>query len=274
VLGWIAWWRGLAPGGLYVLDIDLQSTRLSRIAFLTHKFTEYETGLALLLAGAGLFFAARDRDGNALKFALTLVLIIAIVIGFGHEYPPGSGLMSERLIHLPVLVCLSLAALALGRFAGRSRPAFALCLTACLVFAGRNARFEVALLRAAALDPDLALGRKVAAALDAIRAPSECVTVAAPSVDSAALQAYVSKVDASFGDVDRARARAAALSQSSPDRDRIAAQLKAKTGTVRASAGCPLLVIVDDSQTMPAVATLVADISAGPRRARLVRIPR
>lgn len=274
VLGWITWWRGLAPGGLYVLDIDLQSKRLSRIAFLTHKFTEYETGLVLVLAGAGLFFAARDRDGIALRFAATLALIVAIVVGFGHEYPPGSGFVSERLIHLPVLVSLSFAALALGRFAVRSRPAFALCLVACLVFAGRNARFEVALLRAAALDPDLALGRKVAVALDAIRAPSECVTVAAPSVAPAALEAYVSKVDASFGDVERARARAAALSESSPDRDRIAAHLKARTGTARASAGCPLLVIVDDSRVMPASATLVADVSAGPRRARVVRIPR
>lgn len=274
VLGWIAWWRGLAPDGLYVLDIDLQANRLSRIAFLTGKFIEYETPLVLVLAAAALVLAAKNRDRAVGRFALLLAVVIGIVVGFGHEYPPGSGLMSERLIHLPVIGCLCLAALTLDRLAARSRPAYALCLAACLVFAGRNARFEVGLLRAAARDPDLALARRVADVLDANRAPSECVSVAAPPVDPAALQAYVSKVGASFGDVERARARAAELAESSPDRDRIAAHLKAKTGTVRAAAGCPILVIIDDSLATPARATLVAELSAGPRRARVVRIPR
>lgn len=182
--------------------------------------------------------------------------------------------MSERLIHLPVLLCVSLAATALARLAARSRPAFALCLGLVLVFAVRNTRFEAALLRAAARQPDLALARMTATSLEAHRGPLDCVNVAAPSVDPALLQAYVAKVGASFGDVDRARARAAALADSSPDRDRIAAHLKARTGTVRAAPGCPLLVIVDDAQTPPASATLLAEVSAGPRRARVLRIPR
>ena len=200
--------------------------------------------------------------------------MIAIVIALGHEYPPGSGLMSERLIHLPVLACIVLSAVALARVGERSRPAFAACLAVALVFAGRNIRFETALLRAAAKDPDLALARDVARALDEALAAGECVTVAAPPVDPALLQAYVSKVGASFGDVDRARARAVELAASSPDRDRIAAHLRAGIGTVRAEPGCPLLVIVDEAQTAPASATPVAEIRAGPRRARVLRIPR
>jgi len=273
VLGWIAWWRGLAPGGLYVLDLDLRSDRLSRVDYLVGKFIEYETGLVLVLAGAGLLLAAKERDRATLKFAALMAVVIAIVVAFGHEYPPGSGRMSERLIHLPVILCLALTALALGRFAALSRLAHAAGLAVCLLFAARHARFEVALLRAAAAEPDLALARGIVAALEVSRGASECVSVAAPSVDPALMRAYVSKVEASFGDVNLARLRAAGLADSSPDRDRIAAHLKARAGTVRAAPGCPLLVIVDDSQAAPPAATLLAELTAGPRRAWVLRIP-
>lgn len=274
VLGWIAWWRGLAPGGLYVLDLDAGSGRLSRVAYLSGKFLEYETGFVLAAAGAAAVLALISRNRAVLASGATLALVIAVVIAFGHEYPPGSGLVSERLIHLPVLLGVSLAALALARLAAGPRPAFALCLGLALAFSARGARFETALLRAAAREPDLALGRMTAAAIEAHRGPRECVSVAAPSVDPALREAYVAKVAASFGDVERARARAEALAGASPDRDRIAAHLKARTGTVRAAPGCPLLVIVDDAQAAPASATLVAEVSAGARRARVLRIPR
>ena len=273
VLGWIAWWQGLAPPGLYVLDMDAQSGRFSRVAYLGGKILEYETGLVPALAAFALLLALRARAKALLIFSLTLAAAIAIVVVFGHEYPPGSGAMSERLIHLPVLLCVALSATALDRIGRRSRPALAACLALALVVAGRNIRFERALLQAAERDPDLALAREVARTLDSQRSPAECVTVKAPSVDSALLQAYVSKVSASFGDVARARARAAELADSSPDRDRIAAHLKAKTGTVRAEPGCPWLVIVDEWQPTPASTTLVAKISAGPRRARVLRMP-
>ena len=274
VLGWVGWWRGLAPAGLYVLDLDAGPSRLSRVAYLAGKFLEYETGFILAAAGAAMVIALRDGNRTILRSSATLALAIAAVVALGHEYPPGSGLMSERLIHLPVLLCLSLAAFALARLAGRPRPAFALCVGLALLFSVRNTRLETALLRAAAREPDLALARETAAAIEAHRGPLECVSVAAPSVDPAALQAYVAKVGSSFGDVERARARARAFADSSPDRDRIAAHLKARTGTVRAAPGCPLLVIVDDSQAAPASATLVAEVSAAPRRARVLRIPR
>jgi len=273
VLGWTLWWRGLAPPGLYVLDIGAQSNRFSRVGYLTGKFLEYETGLVLAAAVLALVLATMGRDRTVLKFSATLALVIAIVMGFGHEYPPGSGLMSERLIHLPVLLGLSLTALVLGRFAARSRPAFALCLAAALIFAVRNIRFETMLLRAAAQEPDLALAREVSTTLETHRLPGECVSVAARSVDRALLEAFVSKVGASFGDKDAARARAAQAAGSSPDRDCIAAHLKAPVGTVREEPGCPWLVIVDAARPAPASATQIADLSAGRRHARILRIP-
>jgi hypothetical protein len=132
----------------------------------------------------------------------------------------------------------------------------------------------VRLLQAAARDPDLAIARETARAIESNRASNDCVSVSAPAVDSALLDAYVAKVGASFGDVASARARAAGLSGTSPDRDRIAAHLKAPAGTVRDTPGCPLLVIVDDAGPPPPAAVLLADVSAGRRRARLLRIPR
>ncbi len=272
VLGWITWWQGLAPSGLYVLDLDVRANRLSRVTYLGGKLLEYETVWLPALAAVALLLAIRTGARALLGITAALGLVIAIVVGFGHEYPAGSGAMSERLIHLPVLLCLGLAAIALDRIGGRSRTALAACLAIALVFAGRNLRFERSLLRAAAKEPDLALAREVATALEARRSGAECVTAAAPSVDPALLRAYVSKVDASLGDATRARERAAELAGSSPDRDRIAAHLKARPGTVRAEPGCPWLVIVDETRPVPGSATLVADLSAGPRRARVLRI--
>ncbi len=277
VVGWTLWWQGLAPSGLYVVDLDLQAGRLSRFVFLSRKFIEYETAFVPAAAGIAIALCVARPDRMVLRVAAGLVLVIAVTIAFGHEYPPGSGLMSERLIHLPVLLGLGLAAIALQQISARSTIAFAACIAASLLFAGRNVRFEIALLRAAAREPDLALARDVARAIESNRASGECVTVFAPAVDPALVDRYVAKVGAAFGNVDRARERVASLADASPDRDRIAAHLRARTGTVRSQVGCPLLVLVDDAgreetRASRSPITLVAQISAGPRRAEILRI--
>ena len=277
VFGWTLWWRGLAPSGLYVLDLDVQASRLSRLAFLARKFLEYETAFVLVLAMLCIVLSLARSGRLVLKFTAVMGLVIAVVVAFGHEYPPGSGLMSERLIHLPVLLALPLVAIALDRISGRSRLAKSVCLAALLLLGGRNVRFETALLKAAAKDPDLALAREVARAIEANRTSGECITVLAPEVDKAVLDAYVEKVGAAFGDVVRARERASVLATSSPDRDRIAAHLRARVGTIRGRVGCPLLVLIDDAgteETRRAAESMarVAEISAGSRRARILRI--
>jgi len=274
VLGWISWWGGLAPAGFYVLDIDMAAGRLPRVSYLASKLLEYESVFLPALAALGLFLAIRTRARAPLLFGATIAYITAVVIGLGDEYPPGTGRMSERLIHLPVLLCLGFAAMALGRFSEWSRATLVVSLTLGLVFAARNLRFETRLLRATAQDQDLALAREAARVIESNRAPGECVSVSAPVVDPALLEAYVSKVGASFGDVARARTRAADISDTAPDRDRIAAHLRAPTGTVRGAAECPLLMIVDDEAEPPPRAILAAELSAGRRRARLWRIPR
>jgi hypothetical protein len=274
IVAWVAWWQGLAPAGLYVLDLDPGAGRLSRIAFLGRKFLEYETPAMGAAAVIAMLLALRRRDDALLKGVVALALVIVIVTAVGHEYPPGSGLMSERLIHLPVLLAIGLVATALGRFSVLSRNAFLICFIGVLSFAGRNVLFEVRLLRAAANEPDLALARDIARAIEAVGGSRECVSVTAPSVDPSLLDDYVGKVEASFGDVGRARERAQTLAVSAPDLDRIAAHLRAPVGTARRQAGCPLIVFVDESEPEGAPLSFVAEIRAGPRRARLLRIPR
>lgn len=270
VIAWMAWWRGLAPSGLYVLDIDLAASRLPRLWFLAGKLREYATAIPFAVAVAGFVLLARARDRAGVAFVGWVMATIAVVIGFGHEFPPGSGLMSERLIHLPVLLTAGLASIALARVSRVGTPFALACVAAIGLLGARNLRFEVNLLRSAALEPDLALARDTARAIEAERRTGECVSVSAPRVDPLLLQAYVAKVGASFGDVAAANARAAALSDAAPDRDRIAAHLRAAPGTVHAAPGCPLSVTVDNVISPPP-GRLLAEIRAGSRRARLYR---
>jgi hypothetical protein len=278
VVGWLFCWGGLAPSGLYVLDIDLAAQRVPRFVYLFRKLLDYETWV--LPIGATLSFVALAfrRDRLILKAVGCVSAAIVVVIVLGHEYPAGSGLMSERLIHLPVLLLLGLASIGLGRLSSVSRGAFAVSLIVTLLFAGRSIRFETALLRTAANDPDLALARDVATAIALERVSGECVRVDAPTVDKALLDAYVAKVRAAFGDVGRAQERAAELAATSPDRDRIAAHLRAPVGTVSPRLDCALIVTIDGPSQPHGKDTdgnskLIANIIAGQRTARIARIP-
>ena len=262
VVAWGLWWGGVAPPGMYVLDLDLQANRISRVTFLARKWLEYETEWVALLAGAGCLAGLRDRAPWLLKGVAQFMFAMVVIVSFGHEYPPGSGLMSERLIHLPVLAAITAVSGFLGWIASRSRALAGVALTVTLLIGARGLRFEALLLKEAENQPELALARDVARALDARRSPGECVSVLAPRVDPAPLEAYVAKVRAGSGDVRKARELATSLAGTSPDRDRIAAHLKAPVGTVRDYAGCPVLVVID--------AAAPDSAPSGPKRGRLL----
>ena len=279
VLAWVSWWGGLGPRGTYVVDIDLLAARVSRVAYLAGKWIEYETVWLIVPALLGCLLALRNHRSTFIRVALQLAFVMAAVVTFGHEYPPGSGLVSERLIHLPVIAVIMAASVSLGWMGSRSRPLAAAAVTLTLLLGARHIRFETWLLRATAEQPDLALARLVAHALDGERAASECVSVLAPGIDPAILDAYVAKVGAAFGDAARARELTNALGAASPDRDRIAAQLKAPVGTVRAGIGCPLLVAIDAAggnavKLNLAGARLLGELQAGSRYAAIYRIRR
>lgn len=271
-LVWLAVWQGLAPSGLYVLDIDPAAPRGPRLVFLAKKFAEYEPVL-LWLAVLGAIAAFRFRSRALARVLAVVGLAFAVIVGFGHEFPPGSGQMSERLLHLPLLGALLLAGHLLARVSEGGRALRVAVLAVIALLTVRNVRFEVSLLQAAAREPDLALARDVARAIESHRVAGECVTVAAPVVTTRDLQAFIAKVGASYGDVAAAARRAAELSGSSPDRDRIAANLTAPPGTVSALPGCPWRVNVDGADGSSAPGEIVARVAAGPRRAELIRNP-
>ena len=273
---WVLAWRGLSPAGSYVLDVDPMAGRLARLSFLLSKLREYSGTTLVVLALAGLLVAVWRRDsrwawGGAYVACFTVMIVLA-----GHEFPPGSGLVSERLAHVPAVACCALAGLALaaaaeGRFARTRMLAAALLIVAIGWPALRRARDQV---REANRDPSLQLAVALAgSAADALR-PGERLAVAAPPVPAAALDDYVRKIERVGGDAQRARALALSLTLRSPDATRVAAQLARPPATV-VEAGEPaaLVAVYDDAPEADAWrrGTTLGRFVAGPRGVTLYR---
>ena len=247
---WILLWRGLAPRGTYVLDLDTGNSRLARLAFLATKLREYSGAALLALAAVGLVVVVWRRDRRWLAGLAYVATTMAAVVIAGHEAPPASGRVSERLIHLPALATCALAALALAALAevtGR-RARVAMRVMAVLVvtaLAADGLRRTHALLAEAARDPALRLAVAVAAFADQRLGAGERLGVAAPPVPAAAIEDYVRKVERAGGDAAEARRIGLALAARSMDAERVAAQLARPPATVVTTADArPALVAV------------------------------
>ena len=267
---WIAIWGGLSPAGTYVLDLDPAAMRLSRLVFIFGKLREYSGTLLLLLALAGAFLAAHRRYPRWAWGAAFLALFAGPILLAG-EFPPGSGRVSERLAHVPAAALCALAGLALGRLAeARPRvvgPALAAALVVGVAVPGvRHARSLVA---EAGRDPSLRLAADVAAFADGHLSAGGHLAVAAPAVAPSDLESFVRKVEATGGDVEKARAVALSLARHSPDVDRIAAHLARPPGTVVGAGSAPaeLVAVYDDAPDAGAWrrGTERARFTAGPR---------
>jgi hypothetical protein len=275
---WLAAWQGLSPAGTYVLDPDPSASRWSRVVFLALKLREYSGWSFLLLAGLGALAALRRRERPLLWGALYASLVVGAVIALGHEFPPGSGQVSERLLHIPVVAGCALAGLGLDAAARRARAGVPLAAAAAAVVALalgqswlRSARDQIA---AANRDPSLQLALRVARSADAELRPGERLAVLAPPVPRAALEDYVRKVERAGGDVARARAIAEGLSRHSPDSDRVAANLARPPRTVTEDVeGAALVAVFDDAAQARTQLpwTRLARFQAGPRGVTLYR---
>jgi hypothetical protein len=252
---WIACWRGLSPAGTYVLDLEAPASRLARVAFLWDKLCEYSGTASLLLAGAGTAVAvARPRRPLAWG-ALYLFIVGVVILAAGHEFPPGSGRVSERLIHVAAAAVCALAGLAIGWLADPALPrpartAAALLALAVFAYVGvRWLRRGEHLVAEANAEPSLVVAAQVARFVAARLPPGGRLGVAAPPVPPEAVEAYVRKVERSGGDAVRARDIALQLAHRSVDADRIAAHLPRRPGTViAAGAGAAeILAVYDDA---------------------------
>jgi hypothetical protein len=277
---WLGAWRGLSPAGTYVLDLDPEGPRLPRLLFVLGKLREYSGDTLLWLALAGVVFVPWRRSRGAARAAAFLLLVVLAVTLAGHEFPPGSGRVSERLAHLPALVACALGGVALGKLAASENEGALHRLgriTAVAALCGLGLSWHARtqdLLAAANRDPSLRLAVELTAFLEAHLPPGQRVAVVAPPVAADALDAYVRKVAASGGDTDTARAIARDLSRHAPDADRIAAHLARPPRTVvMAGERAALVVVFDDAPdaTRWRRGAFLARFSDGPRSAEIYR---
>ncbi len=277
-LAWIVVWRGLSPAGTYVLDLDLAASRGARLLFLATKLREYSGLPFLALAAAGLAVAAGRRVRGAGWAAAFVAAVMTAVVLFGHESPPGSGRVSERLAHIPAFALCAAAGIALAALAGLPprRIGRAVAVLATAVFVLSSVATTERLLDAAGRDPSLRLAGAVAR-FAATRLPLDGrLGVAAPPVPRQALDDYVRKVAGAGGDTARARQIAEALATTRPDADRIAAHLPRPPGTVVTAPGgrAPDLVAVFDDAPRPVpwpLGEAVARFGEGPRAVTVYR---
>lgn len=268
---WMAWSRGLSPGGTYVLDLDASAGRIRRLPVLLGKVREYSGDVLLALALAGAVVLLWRRGDRRWWWGTAWIgLLLALVAAAGHETPPGSGLVSERIAHAPALALCALAGAALGRLSrGTVRSALAAVLIAGLGLSW--VRRTDAHLRVSHADPSLRLAMEVAAAAHARLPPEGRLLVIAPPVSPEALDDYIGKVARAGGDRAKAETVARDLARWSPDADRVAAHLPRRVGTVVSppAEGADLVAVFDDaSEGIPG--DVVAELRHGERRARLL----
>ncbi|HEX6739999.1 MAG TPA: hypothetical protein VF310_17095, partial [Vicinamibacteria bacterium] len=275
---WVALWRGLSPAGTYVFDLDPVALRLTRVWFVLGKLREYSGGLLLALGLLGLAVAAFRWDKRWGWAAAYLALFLPVIM-FGHEFPPGSGRVSERLAHVPAAALCALAGLGLGWLVERAPRAATAALAAALTVAAalHGVRHARMLITEAGRDPSLLLAAQTAAFAHAHLPRGGHLAVAAPTVSPADLQSFVHKVEAAGGDVGRARAVAAELTRHSPDVDRIAAHLARPPGTVVGADTAPaeLVAVYDDAPDAAAWQRGLARarFTAGPRAVTVYERP-
>jgi hypothetical protein len=251
-LAWLLLWSGLGPPGSVILDLDPGAQRLPRLGFLLGKLREYAGDLVLALALLGALVAWRRRLASWAWGGAFVVLYLAAQLAVGHEYPPGSGLLSERMAHVPALASCALAGLAVGEAQralsarGRTRLAAAGAGLFLIVLGAAWQRRSHELAAAANDAPSLRLAFEVARLADRELSGTGRLAVAAPPPPADALEAYLRKLERSGGDVARARAIVEALPP--PDLMRIRAQLARPPKTViePGPAAAELIAVFDD----------------------------
>lgn len=270
-LAWVSWWGGLGPPGTYVVDPAPLASMATRASHLASKLREY-TGLPwLVLATLGLGAALREapRWRGPLGFA---TLVVVATVAAGHEHPPGSGRVSERMLHVPVAAVCLLSGLGVVALAGAAPPALrhrtAAVLTALVATAAALQGLGTArrLAREAAQEPSLDLAVSVARVATVHLPPGDTLAVLGPPVDDASVAAYVARVAHAGGDAAAARVQAAALARRGRDGDLVAAHLPRPPRLVtRDPASADLVAAYDDGPPYHGPGSVLARFAAGPR---------
>lgn len=110
---WIIWTGGINPEGTFVLEKGFTFGRLIRIPYVIIK-TVYHSTPAIALTGLigfiVLAFTEKRRDKKLLAIMGYFLLFLMILTIWGHDYPTGTNLVTEREIHIPICLFLICAA--------------------------------------------------------------------------------------------------------------------------------------------------------------------
>lgn len=115
---WFLWNKGLGPEGTFVLDNEFTFMRLIRVPYIVVKTIYVSTPAAAFLGFIGLVimvFSEKRKDKRLLAIAGFFLLFLTILTIWGHDYPPGSNLVTERELHLPLSLFLICAAFGMDK---------------------------------------------------------------------------------------------------------------------------------------------------------------
>jgi hypothetical protein len=282
-LSWVVAWRGLSPQGTYVLDLDSLAWHWPRVPYLFAKLREYSGDTVVALALVGGAQVLRRRDRPLVWSAAFLAGFLFLVFTVGPEFPPHTGLISERVAHLPALFLCALSGIGAAALMGdepglrTTGPVLRTAIAAVLALSGLGGAWRAAWLAAEAnADPSLRLAVDVARFCHVLLPPDGRVAVVAPPIPRADLDDYVAKVGHAGGDEDRAAQWVRELGIRSPDAERLAAHLpRAPRAVLPAGADADLIAVFDGPEHPPpdASGAPIARFLAGLRRAALYRGP-
>jgi hypothetical protein len=225
---------GLSPPGTYVLDLDPLARLAPRLPFLLGKAREYSGDPLVLLGGLGALDLLRRRArglGAGVAFVLSLLAVVTLA---GHEFPPGSGLVSERLAHVPVVALCVLAGHAVSLVLAEGPVLLRVAGAGVLAVVATTGVWHAAWLAATAnADPSTLLARDVARFADRLMAPGETLSVTGARVPPEVLTDYLARLKRMGGETRAARVLLAEMSRRGLDGDRVAAHLARSPPDVR-----------------------------------------
>ncbi len=203
-LGWLAFQRGLAPSGSYVIDRSISLLRLQRVVYIA-EMTAKDTPIpVLLLACLGAIWMVQRRSWRErhvqLAAAFFLLFLVALLFSAHGDPPDPNRYITSREAHIPITLVTLLSALALMNL---TRLRLALCGLGVLL----GVYGSYAYVRHETSRPEIRLGYELARYLDQNAEASDRVLILAKPIDPAAIQMYLDKVRETGGEAAVADAR-------------------------------------------------------------------
>ena len=115
---WVILNKGLNPEGTFVLDTEFTFARLIRIPYIIAKTIYVSTPAVAFFGFIGLVIivlSEKRKDKRLLAIAGFFLLFLTILTIWGHDYPPGSNLVTEREVQLPLSLFLICAAFGIDK---------------------------------------------------------------------------------------------------------------------------------------------------------------